>query len=161
MNKLIKEIEGAKFVGVWRFTIRDAKTGVVKRVHEFKNLIPTAGRSKMAEALSGGLVAIADIEINKTSLGTGTTAAANGDTILETEVFRKDVASATFSSNQLFLTAFYTAVEVTGTFSEAGLHINGTASPDTGTLFSRVILFPAVVKSSSETLTVDYTVNIN
>ena len=62
----IKEKENSKFVGIWKFTIRDAKTGKIKRVHEYKNLIPTAGRSKMAEALSGALVAIDEIEINKT-----------------------------------------------------------------------------------------------
>ena len=146
------------FEGIWKFTIRDAKTGKIKRVVEAKNIIPTAGRSKMAEALAGDLAAIADIEINFTSLGTGATAPANGDTTLETETFRKAVASATFVANQLFITAFYTAPEVTGTFAEAGLHLNGTASVDTGTLFSRVAV--SITKSVSETLTIDYTVTL-
>ncbi len=158
MNQSIKEIENAGFKGHWKFTIRDAKTGEIKRVQEYDNIIPTAGRSKMAEALAGDLSTIAEIEVNFTSLGSGSTAPANGDTTLDTEVFRKVVASATFSTNKLFITAFYTAGDVSGTFAEAGLHINGTGVVDSGTLFSRVLI--SVTKSGTETLTIDYTVTI-
>jgi hypothetical protein len=144
-----------KLIGKWKFTLRDIHTGVV-RVFEYANLIPTAGRQQIAKAFSGGIASVAEININKTSLGTGLTAPANGDTTLEIETFRKTVASSTFSGNQLFITAFYTAVEVTGTFKEAGLHINGTGVADTGILFSRVAI--NVTKSATETLTIDYTV---
>lgn len=170
MDIKIKEENKMGFKGVWKFTKREAidckehggygvcQCGAIKSVQEYDNIIPTAGRSIVAEALSGGLGAIADIEINFTSLGTGSTAPANGDTTLETETFRKAVASSTFSSNQLFITAFYTAPEVSGTFAEAGVHINGTASVDTGTLFSRVAI--SITKSVSETLTIDYTTTL-
>ena len=157
-NITIKESDGIKMIGKWKFTIRDAKTGKIKRIYEYDNLVPTAGRSIIAEALSGGLSAIGDIEVNKTSLGSGSTAPDNADTTLETETFRKDVASATFVDNQLFLTAFYIAAEAVGTHAEAGIHINGTASADTGTLLSRVLI--SITKSASETLTVDYTFTI-
>ena len=146
--------------GVWTITIRDAVTGQIKRQHVFENLIPTTGRNNVAKALAGDLSAIAEAEINFTSLGTDATAPTNGDTKLGTETFRKSVASSTSSGNQLFVTAFYTAPEVSGTFDEAGLHINGTGAADSGILFSRVTFSPAVVKSASETLTVDYTVTI-
>ncbi len=170
MNIDVKEQEKVGFKGVWKFTKREAidckehggygicECGKIKSVQEFDNLIPTAGRSIVAEALSGGLSAISDIEINFTSLGTGVTAPDNGDTTLETETFRKAVASNTFLANQLFVTAFYTAPEVTGTFTEAGVHIDGTGSVDTGTLFSRVAI--SVTKSASETLTIDYTTTL-
>ncbi len=149
-----------KMKGVWKFTIRDAATGKIKRVHTFENLIPTSGRNNVAKALAGDLAAISEAEINFTSLGTDATAPTNGDTTLGTETFRKAVASTTSSSNQLFVTAFYTAPEVSGTFSEAGLHIDATGAVDSGILFSRVVFSPAVTKSLSETLTVDYTVTI-
>lgn len=158
MEKQLKENQTMK--GVWKFTIRDAATGKIKRVHTYENLIPTAGRNNVAKALAGDLSVIADAEINFTSLGTDGTAPTNGDTTLGTETFRKAVASTTSSTNQLFVTAFYTAPEVSGTFSEAGLHIAGTGAVDSGTLFSRVVLSPSVVKSVSETLTIDYTVTI-
>jgi len=160
MQKILnKQKEGTTMVGIWKITLEDIFTGK-KRVYEFKNLIPTAGRNNVAKALAGDLATIAEAEINFTSLGTDATAPTNGDTTLGTETFRKVVASRTSSSNQLFVTAFYTAVEVTGTFSEAGLHINGTGVADSGTLFSRVIFSPAITKSASETLTVDYTITI-
>jgi len=162
-NKYMKEIkvkekENTGIKGHWKFTIRDAKTGKIKRVYDYDNLIPTVGRAQIAKALEAALSALSEIEINFTSLGTGLTAPANGDTTLETETFRKAVASLTSSSNQLFITAFYTAAEVSGTFKEAGIFINGTATLDSGVLFSRVAI--DVTKSTSETLTIDYTVTI-
>jgi len=145
--------------GVWKLTFTNIHTGK-KRVYEFSNLIPTVGRNNVAKALAGDLSSIAEAEINFTSLGTDGTAPANGDTKLGVETFRKAVASTTSSGNQLFVTAFYTAPEVSGTFSEAGLHINGTGAADSGILFSRVVFSPSIVKSVSETLTVDYTVTL-
>jgi len=150
-----KELVSLK--GIWKFTLRDVVTGAV-RVLEYENLIPTVGRQQIAKALSGGTSTAAEIKINYTSLGSGLTAPANGDTQLQTEVFRKLVASGTFSSNQLFITAFYTAAEAVGTHKEAGLHINGTASANSGILFSRVAI--NVIKAATETLTIDYTVTI-
>lgn len=155
---IIGDHEKIGIKGHWKFTIRDAKTGKIKRVQEYENLIPTVGRAQLAKALEAALAAIGEIEINFTSLGTGTTAPSNGDTTLETETFRKAVASLTSASNVLFVTAFYTAPEVTGTFREAGVHINGTGAVDSGILFSRVAI--NVTKSVSETLTIDYTITI-
>ena len=154
----IKEKEQTGLKGIWKFTIRDAKTGKIKRVYDYENLIPTVGRAQIALALEAALSAIAEIQINFTSLGTGTTAPANGDTTLETETFRKAVASLTSSSNVVFITAFYTAAETSGTFREAGIHINATITVDSGILFSRVAI--NVTKSLSETLTIDYTITI-
>jgi len=157
-KKLIDE--GHTLKGVWTITIRDALTGKIKRKHVFENIIPTMGRNAVARSLAGEAATLAEIEVNETALGTGSTAPANGDTTLETETFRKAIASSTSSGNQLFLTAFYTAPEVSGTFEEAALFINGTGAPDSGVLFSRVVFSPAVTKSASETLTVDYVVTI-
>ena len=153
-----KKDEGASMVGIYRFTIRDAVTGAIKRVYEYKNLIPTVGRAQIAKALSGDITTAQEIRITHTSLGTGATAPANGDTQLQTEVFRKPVASSTFSNNVLYVTAFYTAPEVSGSFLEAGIHINATATANSGVLFSRVAI--SVTKSVTATLTIDYTVTI-
>lgn len=152
------EKEKTSLKGIWTFTFRDAKTNEITRVQKYHNLIPTVGRENIAKGLSGGFSAEEEGEINYTSLGTGTTAPANGDTTLETEVYRKAIASATYANNILYATAFYTATEITGTFKEAGLHINGSATPDSGVLFSRVAI--DITKTSSETLTVDYEVSL-
>jgi len=156
MQTKSKESFGMK--GEYKFTIRDAKTGKIKRTYHYENLIPTVGRQQIAAALAATLGTLPEIEITHSSLGSGVTAPANGDTTLETEVFRKIIASGTFASNQLFVTAFYIAAEAVGTHREAGLHINGTITPDSGILFSHVAI--NVTKSASETLTIDYTVTI-
>lgn len=164
IKKFLKNIDlkaKVKMKGVWTITIRDAVTGRIKRQYVQENLIPTSGRNNVARALAGELSTIAEAEINFTSLGTDGTPPTNSDTQLGVEVFRKAVASTTTSGNQLFVTAFYTAPEVSGTFAEAGLHINGTGTINSGILFSRVTFSPAVTKSASETLTVDYVVTIN
>lgn len=150
--------QNLKIKGEYKFTIKDAKTGKIKRVYKYENLIPTVGRTQIAKALASILATLPEIEINKTALGTGTTPPANGDTTLETETFRKNVASLTNTNNQVFVTAFYTALEVSGSFKEAGLFINGTATVDTGILLSRVAI--DITKSTSETLTIDYTLTI-
>lgn len=123
-----------------------------------ENIVPTVGRELLADAITGQLVAISDVEVNYTALGTGTTAPANGDTTLDTETFRKTIASQTSASNVSYNTAFYTAADTNGTFYEHGIFIDGTASADSGTLFSRVLLNSpsGVAKSASETLTIEH-----
>ena len=152
----IKASEGSKAIGVWKFTLRDIITGK-QRIFIYKNLIPTSGREQIAKALEGAIATATEIKITHTSLGTGTNAPANGDTQLQTETFRKIVASSTHSLNQLFITAFYAATEGTpSTHREAGLHINGTGAANSGVLFSRVAI--NITRAVTETLTIDYTV---
>ena len=158
MNKKIEKKENQTLVGIWKFTLEDILTGV-KRVFEYRNLIPTAGREQICLALEGGIASINEIKITHTSLGTGVTAPNNSDTQLETETYRKSVASATHASNVLYISAYYTAVEVSGAFKEAGIHINGTGAPNSGILFSRVAV--DITKAVTESLTVDYVVTLS
>ena len=143
--------------GVYTFTLENIETGE-KRVIVKENLIPTAGRAFIASRLAQ-VGSPQDIKVNYTALGTGVTAPANGDTQLQTETYRKAVASATSSGATSYFTAFYTAPEVTGTFKEAGMFINGSAGANTGTLFSRVAV--DITKTNLETLTIDYSVVIS
>lgn len=147
--------------GTYILTIRDAVTGKIKRVQEVRNLIPTVGRTAVADHLTATSPSPAALRINDVALGTGVTPPANGDTTLETESYRNAVASQTKSNNIAYVTGFYSATEVTGTFKEVGLFINGsgTGNPDTGTLFSRAAI--DITKTNTETLTIDYTITIN
>jgi len=156
-NKIARINQGMSLKGVWKFTLKDIITGK-ERVYMYDNLIVTIGRAALANHLTDATPSPANLRINYTALGTGVTAPANGDIELETEVFRKVTASETNVNNIAYVTAFYTAAEVSGTFREAGLFINGTATPDSGTLFSRVAI--NITKSITETLTVDYTITI-
>ena len=154
----MKSKESIGLKGHYKFTLTDIHTGEV-RVYEYDNLIVTAGRTALANHLTNAVPTVTPLRINFTALGTGTTAPANGDTQLQTEVFRKATASETNSNNVAFVTAFYTASEVSGTFREAGLFIAGTITANSGTLFSRVAI--NITKSLSESLTIDYTITIS
>lgn len=124
------------------------------------NIIPTAGRSVLARWIIGDNTYSGDTGANYGSLGTSSTAVANGDTQLGTEVYRKATSSTARSSNVATLSNFYTATETTGTYQEAGWHIDGTASANTGQLLSH-FLTGAVTKSSTETLVVESTLTIS
>lgn len=153
-----KKQEGLKLYGVYTFTIRDAVTNKIKRVYKYKNIIPTVGRTMLANNLTD-TAPDNDPRINYTALGTGITAPDNADTKLQTEVFRKLVASQTNTANVGYVTAFYTAPETSGTYKEAGVFCNATAAADSGVLFSRVAI--DITKSVSESLTIDYTITIS
>ena len=146
-----------KLKGIWKFTLRNVITGK-ERTYLYENLIVTAGRAALANHLTDPTPTVPALRLNYTALGTGVTAPANGDLTLETETFRKATASETNADNIAFVTAFYTALEVSGTFKEAGLFMDGTITPDSGTLFSRVAI--DITKSLTETLTIDYTITI-
>lgn len=154
--------DGIKMYGVWTLTIRDAATQRIKRQYKIKNLIPTVGRAVIANNLTSNSPTYSP-RINYTALGTGTASPTNSDTTLGTEVYRKATASATNSANVAYVTAFYTAVETTGTYKEAGLFIGASGTANSGALFSRVLLnAPAgITKSGTETLTIDYTLTIS
>lgn len=150
--------ESVMLKGVYTFTIRDAVTGAVKRTHRYENIVPTVARQNIANNMTASSPA-SSLLINKAALGTGTNTPANSDTQLQTETYRNDVASKTNSANVAYVTAFYSAAEVSGTFREIGLFAGGTASANTGVLMSRVAI--NITKSTSETLTVDWTLTIN
>ena len=131
-------------------------------IFEYENIITAVGRGLLANNLTNASPTD-DPRINYTALGTGNTAVANGDTTLDVEAYRRTTASATNADNIAYVTAFYSATETSGTFKEAGLFCNGTASADSGVLFSRVLLNSGtgITKSVTETLTIDYTLTIS
>lgn len=140
-------------------TIRDAKTGKVKRVKMFHNLLPTVGRALIAAHLGTSSPSPSSLLVNYSAVGTGTNAPANGNTTLQTETARTVVASRTSSSNIAYISGFYGATDVSGALKEAGLFIGATATANSGTLFSRVAI--NVTKALTETLTLDWTITVS
>lgn len=124
-----------------------------------ENLLPTVGRTAIAQHLSAVSPTPSSLLVNYGAVGTGTNAAANGDTTLQTETFRNAIASRTNANNVAYITIFLATTDVTGTLREVGLFINGSASANTGTLFSRAIINRT--KTSIQTLTIDHTVTIS
>jgi len=122
------------------------------------NIIPTVGRTMIANNLTS--VSPTNVMLaNYIALGSGTNTPANADTTLQTETYRNAVASRTNASNIAYVTGFFSATETSGTYREAAIFSNGTGSANSGVLVSRVAI--NVTKSTSETLTIDWTLTIS
>ena len=124
----------------------------------FENLVPTVGRTLIANNLTDATPDNTML-ITHAALGSGGTAPANGNTTLETEVYRNAIASLANANNVGHAAAFYNASETSGTYAEAGIFCNGTGSADSGILLSRVLI--SVTKSTEQTLTIDWTLTIS
>ena len=144
--------------GHYKITIRDAVSGNIKRVYNYSNIVPTVGRTMIANNLTDTSPDNAP-RINYVALGAGVNVPANSDTQLQTENYRNAVASQTNSTNIAYVTGFFTSTECNGTYKEAGLFSNGTGAANSGVLVSRVAI--DVTKSNTETLTIDWTLTIS
>ncbi len=110
--------------------------GELVKVERKTNIICNAGFSRVCGVLTNDL-SIAN-GINYMLLGTGSGTPAVGDTTLFTEAYRNATGSGTYQDNIAYLTAYYTQTEVTGTFTEFGNAIDGSASADSGYLWSHI-----------------------
>lgn len=111
------------------------------------NIVTNAGRAHIIDRLQGSSAPVA----NYIAIGTGTTAAAAGDTALGTEVAR---VIGTLSQPNAYtdrLTATIPAGTGTGSITECG-RLNAAAS---GTLVGRRV-FTAITKGASNALQVTY-----
>jgi len=144
--------------GIYNQMLAELKRLFMVREHVVENLIVTVGRSVIAQRLANTTTYTGII--NYGALGSGSTAVSNGQTQLATEVFRKVVASASYSTNIAFIDFFYSKADTNGTYNEFGTFIDGTGSANSGQMFTRV-LTGGWVKTSSESMTVacQYTVS--
>jgi hypothetical protein len=128
------------------------KDGKVKESREINNLVVSAGLtyicSRMADASAGVMSHMA--------LGSGTTAAAAGDTDLESILgSREALDSTTASSNTITYVSSFEAGEGTGAVTEAGIFNAATS----GTMLCHVI-FPVVNKQADDTMSVTWTITL-
>ena len=131
--------------------------GDIRLVTEQHNLIATTGLTVIARVLANDTTYSGFPNI--ASLGTGTTAPALSDTKLETETYRNEQFSASYTGTKALLTAFYDSGECSGTFKEFGNFIDGlVATADSGQLFSH--LATNWTKNDIDTMTVsqEYTI---
>ena len=144
--------------GVYVFTAADAKTGIWLRKYKYENLVPTVGRTMIANNLTNASPTNV-MKVTHCALGSSSTAPANADTQLGTEVYRNAIASLTNSANVGFATGFFNATETSGTYAEAGIFSNGTGTANSGVLLSHVSV--SITKSTSVTLTLDWTLTLS
>jgi chloramphenicol 3-O-phosphotransferase len=145
--------DSIKMTGELRITVTNPE-GNIKQEVVVPNLVVTAGKGYIASRMKDTTAtAMSHMEI-----GTGTTAAAVGDTALETAVSgsRVSLTSTTVTANAVAYVATFPAGTGTGAITEAGI-FNASSS---GTMLCRTV-FSVINKGAADTLGITWTVTVN
>jgi hypothetical protein len=121
--------------------------GEIKHEQTLHNLITTAGRNELVNRWDDGTA-----QPTHMAIGTGTNAAAAGDTTLQTELDRNALTSRVAATNVLTMVGDWAAGDGTGAITEAGV----LSASSSGTLFSRAV-FSVVNKAAGDTLSITWT----
>jgi hypothetical protein len=140
--------DAIKLKGKFRFELV-GPDGTIKQVEESENLVVTTGRNHVASRLVGTAQAV----MSHMAVGSSGTAPALGDTALGGELGRVALSNWSSSGNVATATASFGAGVATGTLQEVGLFNASSA----GTMLCRST-YSSIVKGSSDTLNVTYTV---
>lgn len=137
--------------GDLKIVLRDG-SGNVKEEREERNLLVNAGLNLVLDRLVGTSEAV----MSHMGVGTGSTAAAAGNTALETALgARKALTSSTVTGSSIAYVGAWAAGESTGAITEAGI-FNASSS---GTMLCRSV-FSAVNKAAADSLTITWTITV-
>jgi hypothetical protein len=145
--------DAIKMTGNLKLVLTD-EHGNVKQEEEVKNLVVTVGKGFIASRMKDATAtAMTHMEV-----GTGTTAAAVGDTALQTAVAssRVTLTSTTVTTNNVAYVATFPAGTGTGALTEAGIFNASSA----GTMLCRTV-FSVINKGAADTLGITWTVTVN
>jgi len=120
-------------------------------VQKAENLVVTAGKNWVADRMNN-----ANTVMTYMALGTGTTAAAAGNTTLVTELDRNALTSTTVLNNTIAYAATWAAGDATGAITEAGIFDAASG----GDMLARTV-FSVVNKGSSDSITITWTITIS
>jgi glycine cleavage system regulatory protein len=133
-----------------------------KIVRKIDNLVVTVGKNWVASRMAG----VVDAVMTHMAIGTGTTAAAIGNTTLETESAASRIAltvsGGTPSTNTVTYACTFAAdtpdvtAPATAPITEAGLFNNITA----GIMAARTV-FPVINKGEADTMTISWVITIS
>ena len=135
-----------QMTGHLSIAINDA---VVQEVH---NLVVTDGKEFVASRMKDTTKAA----MSHMAIGTGSTAAAAGDSALGSQADRNALTSTTVSGAAVTYLASFGAGEGTGAITEAGLFNAASA----GDMLCRTV-FAVVNKGSSDSMTITWTVTVS
>jgi len=121
--------------------------GEVKQEEKLHNLITTAGRNELVARWDDGTA-----QPTHMAIGTGATAAAAGDTTLQTELDRNALTSRVADANVITMVGDWAAGDGTGAITEAGI----LSASSSGTLFARAV-FSTINKAAGDTLQITWT----
>lgn len=128
------------------------KNGNVKEKREIKNLIVSTGLTFICSRMAGTSANV----MSHMALGSGTTAAAAGDTDLGSILgSREALDSSTASSNTITYVSSFEAGEGTGAVTEAGIFNAATS----GDMLCRTV-FSVVNKEADDTMSVTWTITL-
>ena len=111
----MQTLESMKITGTIEIIARD-KDGKIKDSRLIKNLITNAGKAEAAGLLNGATTGVFDY----IAVGTGTNAAAVGDTALQTEITDSGLQRAQGTASRVTTTVTNDTAQVTKTFSVTG-----------------------------------------
>tara|TARA_R110001599_G_scaffold20589_1_gene77799 strand:+ start:1350 stop:1799 length:450 start_codon:yes stop_codon:yes gene_type:complete len=128
------------------------KDGNVKDSREIQNLVVSAGLEFICSRMAGTSAGV----MSHMALGSGTTAAAAGQTDLVSILgSREALDSSTASANAITYVSSFEAGEGTGSVTEAGIFNASSGS----TMLCRTV-FPVVSKQADDTMSVTWTITL-
>lgn len=125
--------------------------GSLKDTREIKNLVVTTGKQFIAGRMTGTTTAMSHM-----AAGAGTTAAAVGDTALQSELGRVALTSATTVGAVTTYVASFPAGTATGAVTEAGV-LNASSG---GTLLCRTV-FAVVNKGVDDAMSITWAITVS
>jgi hypothetical protein len=128
--------------------------GAIKESREIKNLVVTTGKEYIASRMKDATATA----MGYMELGTGTTAAAVGDTTLQTVISgsRTALTSTTVTTNAVAYVANFPAGTGTGAVTEAGIFNAASA----GTMLCRTV-FAVVNKGAADAMSITWTITVS
>ena len=137
--------DGLKLTGKLSIAIND------EVVQEVPNLVVTAGKNYVADRIKNNSTVMSHMAI-----GTGSTAAAAGDTALGSQTARTALTSTTVTNNEIVYVDTFAAGVGTGAITEAGI-FNASSG---GTMLCRTV-FSVVNKGANDAMTITWTVTVS
>ena len=111
---------------------------VIRSTGWIKNLVVLAGRNLLLQALSGDYTD--SLIITHAEIGTGTTAAAAGDTATEADAVRAQKAYVSVVDDLLVIKFFFSdSLLPDDVYNEITMWMNGSAGVGTGHIFNRLM----------------------
>lgn len=138
--------DGLKMKGRLTIALNDE---VVQKVD---NLVVTTGKNYVASRIKDATATA----MSHMAIGTGSTAAAAGDTALGSESARTALTSTTVTNNEVAYVDTFAAGTGTGAITEAGLFNASSA----GTMLCRTV-FSVVNKGADDSMTITWTITVS
>lgn len=134
--------------GIVTFTFVDKKGN--KEIFKKENLVMDQGLQSIWDTLTN---------FSHIALGDDDTEVGGSQTSLFNEYARRPIQSQSTAGNKKYLTTFFGFSEGNGTINEVGVFTDGTSTPNSGDLFSRISTENSSipkVKDNTRSLTIDW-----